>query len=453
MAERRALRPGARASRREVAPADVLERRVIRRFQSAFRAQAGGLPATFWWLWAGMLVNRLGGLVVPYLAIYLTERRGATVAQAGLVASLWGFGSIASGPVGGLLADRLGRRSTLVAALAAGGAGMIALGFVERLDVIAPAALVLGFASECFRPAMQAAVADVVTDPAARVRAFGLVYWAVNLGFAVALALAGVLAGISFTMLFLLDGATTLLFAAIVLEHVPETRPAGAQHEPALKGLASAFGDRVLLPLLALNVLFASLLWQTHAALPVDMRRHGLSAATYGVLAAMNGLLIVFLQPVTSRLVAGRDEGRVLALGALLVGAGWGLNALAGGAAAYALAIVVWTVGEVLTTPVASAVVANLSPAHLRGRYQGAWSMSWALAAAAGPGAGAFVLGRFGPIALWLGCAGVGAAMAAGHLAAGRARKTRPLSPLARGEGDGTHRAASARGREDDGSP
>jgi MFS family permease len=331
--------------------------------------------------------------------------------------------------VGGLLADRLGRRATLVAALGAGGAGMIALGFVEGLDLIAPAALVLGFAAECFRPAMQAAVADVVTEPAARVRAYGLVYWAVNLGFAVALAVAGLLAGISFTVLFLLDGATTLLFAAIVLVHVPETRPAGARHEPALAGLASAFRDPVLLPLLVLNVLFAALLWQTHAALPVDMRRHGLSAATYGALASMNGLLIVFLQPVTSRLVQGRDEGRVLALGALLVGVGWGVNALAGGVAVYALAILVWTVGEVLTTPVASAVVANLAPPHLRGRYQGAWSMSWALAAATGPGAGAFVLGHLGAVALWLGCAGVGVAMAAGHLAAGRARRARPLSP------------------------
>ncbi|GEJ59089.1 MDR family MFS transporter [Anaeromyxobacter diazotrophicus] len=399
---------------------------MLRRLQDAVRGYAGGLPPTFWWLWAGMLVNRLGGLVVPYLAIYLTERRGATVAQAGLVASLWGLGSIASGPVGGLLADRLGRRSTLVAALGAGGIGMMALGFVERIEVIAPAALVLGFAGECFRPAMQAAVADVVTEPAARVRAYGLVYWAVNLGFAVALAFAGLLAGVSFTLLFLLDGATTLLFAAIVLQHVPETRPQGGAHEPALRGLAAAFADRTLWPLLALNVLFASLLWQSHAALPVDMRRHGLSAATYGALAAMNGLAIVLLQPVTTRLVAGRDEGRVLALGALLVGAGWGLNAFAGGTAVYAFAILVWTVGEVLTTPVASAVVANLAPAHLRGRYQGAWSMSWAVAAAAGPGAGAFVLGRFGRSALWLGCAGVGVAMAVGHLLAGRSRLREP---------------------------
>ena len=287
--------------------------------RQGLRGFAGGLPRVFWWLWGGMLVNRLGGLVVPYLAIYLTERRGASVAQAGLIASLWGLGSIASGPIGGLLADRVGRRSTLVAALAASGLGMMALGFVERLEVLAPAAVFLGFASDVFRPAMQAAVADLVPEPAARVRAYGLVYWAVNLGFAAALAVAGLLASASFTLLFLLDGATTLAFAAIVLAKVPETRPKGGRHEPALRGLATAFRDPSLLPLLALNFLFRHL-WQSHAALPVDMRRNGLSAATYGALLSMNGLAVVVLQPLSIRFLAGRDSGRILALG----GAPWG---------------------------------------------------------------------------------------------------------------------------------
>ena len=369
-----------------------------------------------------MLVNRLGGLVVPYLAIYLTERRGASVAQAGLIASLWGLGSIASGPIGGLLADRVGRRSTLVAALAASGLGMMALGFVERLEVLAPAAVFLGFASDVFRPAMQAAVADSRRGaggarPRLRARLLGGepgLRWGPGGG--------GSPRQHSFTLLFLLDGATTLLFAAIVLAKVPETRPAGVRHEPALRGLASAFRDPSLAPLLVLNVLFASILWQSHAALPVDMRRNGLSAAGYGALLSMNGMAVVVLQPLSTRFIAGRDPARILALGALLVGLGWGCNAVAASAAAYAAAILVWTLGEVLVTPVASAVVSNLAPEHLRGRYQGAWSMSWAFAACAGPGTGAWVLGRFGPVALWLGCGTMGLVMAAGHLAAGRAR-------------------------------
>ena len=178
------------------------------------------------------------------------------------------------------------------------------------------------------------------------------------------------------------------------------------------------------MPLLLLNFLFAGILWQSHAALPIDMRRNGLSAASYGALLSMNGLAVVILQPLSIRFLAGRDPGRILALGALLVGLGWGCNAVNASAAAYAAAILVWTLGEVLVTPVASAVVANIAPDHLRGRYQGAWSMSWAFAACAGPGTGAWVLGRFGPVALWFGCGAVGLVMAAGHLAAGRARRT-----------------------------
>jgi MFS family permease len=81
-----------------------------------FLPDTRGLPRAFWFLWAGTFVNRLGGFVAPFLAIYLTSVRGLSVQRAGLVVSLVGLGAIASGPVGGTLADRLGRRPTLALA-------------------------------------------------------------------------------------------------------------------------------------------------------------------------------------------------------------------------------------------------------------------------------------------------------------------------------------------------
>ena len=72
-----------------------------------------GLPRPFWVLFAGMLVNRVGGFVLVFLAIYLTEVRGLSAAQAGAVMSVYGLGAIAGGPLGGALSDRIGRRSTL----------------------------------------------------------------------------------------------------------------------------------------------------------------------------------------------------------------------------------------------------------------------------------------------------------------------------------------------------
>jgi MFS family permease len=105
------------------------------------------------------------------------------------------------------------------------------------------------------------------------------------------------------------------------------------------------------------------------------------------------------------------------------MGAGFALGAWAGTAAEFAVAVAVWTVGEILVLPVSSAVVADLAPAAARGRYQGAYGMSFALAAALAPLAGTAVLQGAGAATLWLGCLAVGTAVAAGHLALGRAMR------------------------------
>ncbi len=50
-----------------------------------------------------------------------------------------------------------------------------------------------------------------------------------------------------------------------------------------------------------------------------------------------------------------------------------------------ALTVVIWTIGEIAGSPVAQAYVADLAPLHLRGRYQGAWGLTFALALVFGP--------------------------------------------------------------------
>lgn len=391
----------------------------------AIRSMAGGLPRAFWTLWAGALVNRIGTFVVPFLALYLTERRGMPVSRAGLVVSLYGLGAAASAPVGGWLADRVGRRATMVGALAFGGASMIGLGLAERTEVIAPATLLVGFLGEMYRPGLVAAVGDLV--PAAdRVRAFGLVYWAVNLGFAVALSLGGLLASVSYLLLFLADGTTTLVFAFFVWRWVPETLPGHGAPRPVgragerrslFAGLLAPYRDRVFLAFLGLTFVLALVFMQHQLALAVDMTAHGISKAGFGSILAVNGILIVLLQPLVARAIGGRDKSRVIAAGAVLVALGFGLNAVVHAPALYALGVVIWTFGEMGTLPVGTALVADLSPPELRGRYQGANGLAFGLASFVAPALGALVLQRLGSAAVWTGCLLAGLAVAAGQLA------------------------------------
>ncbi len=277
---------------------------------------------------------------------------------------------------------------------------------------------------ETYRPAANAVVADVV-PLADRARAYGLIYWAVNLGWAVSLSLAGLVAERSIRWLFVADAATSFLFAGIVAARVPETRPSHADPAPVLAGMVRVLRDRELLAFLGLHFLLLLVFVQFQLAVPLDYAAHGVGPAGFSLIMGLNGLGVVLLQPLLGGWVARSDSGRMLSLSALLVGVGMGLNAFQGSVAAYVLGNAIYTVGEVLGFPSANALVASLAPPELRGRYQGAFTMTWGLAFAVAPALGGAALEQVGGRALWSACLCLGAVVAAGHVVAAPARRRR----------------------------
>lgn len=393
-----------------------------------FRDTTGGLPRTFWYLWSGTLINRLGSFVLVFLAIYLTQERGFSPSQAGLVLGLWGVGGAVGTTAGGALADRWGRRPTLLTAHVGAATMMLALGLARDLWAVALGALLLGMFAEAARPAFGAMMIDVV--PARdRLRAFSLNYWAINLGFACAAILAGLAAQADYLLLFVVDAGTMLITALIIFVRVPETRHGGGFTVAATTAprgaLRTILTDRVFLGFVTLN-LFAALVFLQHISmLPIAMGDSGLSPATYGSVIALNGLLIVVGQLFVPRLIRGRNRSQVLAVAAVVMGVGFGLTAFAGSAWFYGLTVLIWTVGEMLNSPSNSTLIAELSPAELRGRYQGVFGLSWQIAGASAPILGGLVREHVGNAALWLGCAVIGVLTAVAHLASGPARERR----------------------------
>jgi MFS family permease len=392
-----------------------------------FRQATGGLPRTFWLLWTGTLINRLGSFVVILMAIYLTGERHFTQSQAGLVIGLYGVGGAIGTMSGGVLADRWGRRPTLLIAQFGAATLMLGLGLVHKYDQIIVAAFLLGVFAEAARPAFSAMMIDVVPDRD-RLRAYSLNYWAINLGFACAAIGAGFAAQYNYLLVFAVDAGTTLVTAMITVFFLTETRPATAgQPRSTTKnpGLRTVFRDRVFLVFIGLNLFAVMVMFQHQSTLPIAMTADGLSPATYGWVLAVNGVLIVLGQLFVPRLIAGLHRSRVLALATFVVGIGFGLVAFAHSAGLYALTVVIWTLGEMLQSPSNAALIAELSPTALRGRYQGVNSLSWSAGAALAPIAGSFVQEHLGNATLWLGCAAVGALVAVGQLASGPARERR----------------------------
>src|SRR6267154_621440 len=395
-----------------------------------FAAATGGLPGVFWTMWWGLIVNRLASFVIAFLSIYLVRDRGLRPAEAGRIVALYGVGFTIAGPMGGLFADRIGRRATMVAGLVLGACSVGALAFARTPALLALFTFLAAATGDLYRPAMSAAVADVV-PPADRPRAYGLVYWAVNFALSVGLAIGGLVAERSFVALFRADAGTSLAAAAIVFFRVPETRPQGIVHEPALRGLVKVFADGPFLSFLLLQLAALAVFVQWQLALPIDMAAHGLGPAAYAFLMALNCAGVVLLQPILSPRLNRFDPAGLLALSAALFGFGYGVNAVGGSLAVYGMGTALWTVGEVIGFPVASTMVANLAPASLRGRYQGAFAMCWGFAFTLSPLAAGEVIQRFGARTLWLLCLGVAMAVSAGHLMTADARRRRLAALLA----------------------
>ncbi|MCQ4210330.1 MDR family MFS transporter [Streptomyces longispororuber] len=382
----------------------------------AARESVAGLPREFWWLWTSTLVNRLGGFVLTFLALYLTAARGFSAAYAGLVASLIGLGGVIASMLGGVLADRLGRRPTLLGAQLATAATVAVLAFVRDPVGIAVTGFALGLASNASRPAIQAMMADIV-PPHDRVRAFSLNYWAINLGFAVSSVYAGFLVAQSYTLGFLVEAAMTLACALVVFVKVKESRP---EPGPKTAGaptvtMGTVLRDGRFMLMVGLSFLVAVVFTQSSVGLPIVMGENGFSSSDVGLVAAVNGVVIVALQIPLTRYIERRDPGRLLTVSSLLVGYGFALTAFAGSLAAYALTVVVWTLGEMVNAPTQSGLVARLAPAEGRGRYQGVYTTSWSAAALVAPLGGGWVLDSAGAGWLWAGCAALGTVTAFGY--------------------------------------
>src|SRR5690348_8427448 len=178
-------------------------------------------------LTATHFVARAGGVARAFLVLYLTQERQLSPMTAGVVVAAIGIGDIGSQLLGGWLGDRIGRRNTMLVGFLGTAITLIALGSAATVPAICAAAVGVGLTAELFRPAGSAAVADLPAQE--RVRAFGLLFWAANLGFTVSTVAAGILVRHGYGILFWINAAASVLAAFIVWRHVQETRPPAAE--------------------------------------------------------------------------------------------------------------------------------------------------------------------------------------------------------------------------------
>jgi MFS family permease len=141
------------------------------------------------------------------------------------------------------------------------------------------------------------------------------------------------------------------------------------------------------------TLVYVFVLFQGSSTLSLAMKAAGLPASSFGLVAALNGVEIVLIQPFVIGWIGRRDRSRAMACAIVIAGLGFGLNVFAASTLEFAAAVAVWTLGEIGFATVAGPVIADLAPAYLRGRYAGAWGMAWSFGALLAPLGGTQLLG------------------------------------------------------------
>ena len=360
------------------------------------------LPRGIWAVALSSLVNRLGSMVVPFLALYLIREKQFTPGEAGAVLSLYGLAAVVVGPLAGRLVDRVGAVRVMLGALVLAGLFQLLYPLADSVAAIVLVTIALGAAAEAYRPAVMTVIADLVPAEQSR-SAYALVRLAINLGMSIGPAAGGFLAMWSFKAIFIVDGVTTLIGAGVLaaarLRPPIRHRPRGEAAAPIWIALADRRFRGFLLGLFAINIVS----FQGESTMPIYLVGDlGLAESTYGLLFTVNTILIVLLEVPLTVAIRTAPMRRTMVLGSLAYAVGFGALAIATDTPTVLLTVVIWTFGEMLLSPTASAFVAELAPPEKRGAYMGLFTASFSLAFVVAPWLGTQSLQGLGGTGHWV---------------------------------------------------
>ena len=370
-----------------------------------------GLPADVWVIAATTFVNRAGMMAVPFLVLYLTKYLGVSAAVAGLAISAYGVGGLVTAPIAGRLADRVGPFVVLRASLALTGIVLLVIPLAKNFVVILVLTFLWAVVADAARPATMSVLTGS-TPPERRKAAIAVNRLAVNLGMSIGPAVGGFLAVVSFPLLFVVDGLTSLAAAGVLTVLIARNRhllvvPLGPRSTPAPSNRSRfapslVWGDRAAMLFFATALLVNIVFSQHQGAMPLYLVRDlHYRESFYGGLFVLNTLLIVAFEVPLNIAMAHWKTRMALGVAIALIAVGFGALAGATTTIPIAITVVLWTFGEMIFFPTSVAYVAELAPPGRTGEYMGMFSSAMSLALIIGPWLGTFLLDRMGAPTTW----------------------------------------------------
>jgi MFS family permease len=349
------------------------------------------------------------GLVLPFHVVYLHEVRGFPLSDVGLLLGLPPLmGLLVVGP-GGLAIDRLGARRIQLGVLCLLVLGDTTLAFATTRPMAAVALSLNGIAFGMSWPAWQSLVASVIPAPL-RQRYFGVNFTLLNLGIGVGGIVGGLFVDTSeprtFQTIYLGDAVSylpALLLLLGPLRHVAARSAPVPADEASPTGYLAVLRSPAMATMTLLSFVSSFVGYsQLNAGMPAYARGIGeVSTRALGLAFAANTLVIVVLQLVVLQRIEGRRRTRVIAVMGAVWACSWlllGLSGLVPGTVGATILVTgcasVFAFGETLLQPTIPALVNDLAPDHLRGRYNALSSGSFQLAAVIAPPISGVLIGH-----------------------------------------------------------
>lgn len=380
------------------------------RLYAHWRGSYSGIPVKVWFLSVVSLINRCGAMVVVFLTIYLTKHLGYSIRDAGYVLGFFGAGAFLGAFIGGKLTDRFGYYPIMFWSLIGNGIMLMVLIQLSNFWVMCGAVFLLSVISEVFRPANSLAIARQCT-PETRTRSISLYRMSVNLGWTVAPAFGGLLAGFGWHWLFVVDGLTCLLAAVLLWQLIASKedeapKAAGEAREitenpaPAV----SPYRDKPFLAFVLLTVLGAIVFMQLLWTVPVYFKdAHHWDEHTIGLLAALNGLIVFLVEmPLIYRIEGRRSRLSFVRIGLVLYAFAYIAFLLPpGGMASALIYMVAISFGEMYVMPFSSNFVFGYAEKGSAGGYMALYTMAYSVANIIAPLLGTQIIATWGFDTLW----------------------------------------------------
>lgn len=375
-----------------------------------------GLSSASWMLAIVMLINRSGSMVLPFLGVYMTKELGFSQEQTGYVLACFGVGSIIGTTLGGWVTDKIGNYKVQYLSLLGSIPVFIMLPHFTSVVSLALMMLLQSAISEMFRPANSVAI-TMYAKPENITRAFSLNRMAVNLGFSIGPAMGGILAAISYALLFYVN-ATAAFLAAIVFiyffkgrktnkELLLEQGNVGELNEVEDISNKSPYKDKMFLIYSFFCTLYSIAFLQLLSTLPLFYEKAaGLDEIEIGLILGYSGLLI-FLTEMLLVYLAERffSIRQTIVYGVMISALGYGMLAFDYGYIAIYASMTILCVSEMLAMPFTSTVTAMRAGSKNKGAYMGVNGLTFAIGFIISPILGTKVATHLGYDVLWLGTA------------------------------------------------